>query len=519
MTNKSTFYASMVALGGFLFGFDASVISGVVRFVSIEWELTAWQQGWVVGAPTLAAIFSALLVGPLADRFGRKTVMIALAIIYLLSAILSTLAQDYMSLVLARGLGGLAFGSLGLAPMYIAEISPAKRRGFMVSFNQMNIVIGFAVSYFSNYLLLNLSTGGSEIATTLAIDTQVWRWMLGMELLPAALFFIGASIIPESPRWLVRANKLDQARSVSKKLFPNSDAAKMIDQIKETVKDCDVSVKEQFSEAISKRLRLPIMIGIVVGIAQQVTGINAIYFYAPNIFEQTGVGTNAAFAQAALLGVTNVVFTVIAMLLIDRLGRKPLLLAGLVGVFISMSVAAYGFSQASYTLTPQAVTASELSESQARNVKDLLDQTFNSDTEFKDALKSRLGNAEAQKLESAILANSTSISAWLILAAIVGFTASFAISLGPVMWCLFAEIFPNRVRGMCNAIVGIFNSMASFFVQLVFPWELETFGAATTFLIFGLLSIISFTLIALLLPETKGKSLEELETLMGTKRN
>ena len=512
--SNTTMYALLVAIGGFLFGFDASVISGVIRFVTIEWNLTPLQQGLVVAAPTFAAIISSLVAAPISDRIGRKPVLIALGVIYIISAVYSALATDYQNLVIARMIGGFAFASLGIAPIYIAEISPAAKRGMMVSFNQMNIVIGFAASYFANYFLLQLSQSSYSFVSTLGIDTDVWRWMLGLELLPAMLFLAGALIIPESPRWLIKNNKQEQANAVLKKLMSSDQIEQKVAEIKATLKDTKQSVIKQIPDLFGKRLRLPIVIGLIVGIAQQITGINAIYFYAPSIFEQTGVGTNAAFAQTALLGVTNVVCTIFAMYFIDRLGRKPLLLAGLTGVFITMLTVSYSFHKAEYIIDQKAITSFSQELKQDIDLSPLVGKVHNSDVEFKTSVRSVIGDDNYRKHESEILSKSTNINAVLIMIAIIGFTASFAISLGPVMWVLFSEIFPNRSRGLCNGLVGFFNALTSYLVTQIFPWQLDTMGASQTFMIYGLLCVVSFALILWLLPETKGKSIEELEKVM-----
>jgi MFS family permease len=255
------------------------------------------------------------------------------------------------------------------------------------------------------------------------------------------------------------------------------------------------------------------MIGIVVAIIQQATGINAVFFYAPMIFEQSGIGTDASFAQAVLVGLINLVFTVVAMLFIDRVGRKPLLILGLAGIALSMSVLAFGFSSATYTITEEAL-ATLPEEVRVAGIAELRDTTFKSDVEFKQALRGALGNELATQHESELLKAAIAMNPWLVLVGVLGFVASFAVSIGPVMWVLFSELFPNRIRGIAISFVGLINSAVSFGVQLVFPWELATFGSATTFLIYGLFAAIGLVFVILVLPETKGRSLEELETLL-----
>jgi MFS family permease len=269
-------------------------------------------------------------------------------------------------------------------------------------------------------------------------------------------------------------------------------------------------------------MRLALIVGIIVGVVQQITGINAIFFYAPTIFEQSGIGTDAAFAQAVLVGLINVLFTLVAIALIDRWGRRPLLLVGLSGIAISMALCTYGFSQATYELKAESIVQIEQIEGIQETVdtaalNSMLGTVYQSDIDFKAALAETIGADAARDYESEFIKTATNINAILILVGILGFVASFAMSLGPVMWALFAEIFPNQLRGVAISCVGMINSMVSFFVQLLFPWELSTFGAALTFFSYGVFAVIGLILVAWLLPETKGKSLEEIELLFSKK--
>lgn len=517
--SKSIMLAITVALGGFIFGFDASVISGVVGFVSIEFQLNEWQQGFVVSSPTLGAVIGSLLAGVSADAFGRKKVLITIAGLYVVSAIASAFAPNFMTLVTARIIGGFAFASLILAPMYIAEISPAKLRGKMISINQFNIVIGFSVAYFANYYLLKLSGGTEGLAVSLGITENVWRWMLGLEILPAIAYLLLLFTIPESPRWLVCNNQEAKAKPILAKLFPNDDSDKLIADIKEdSGSDIVPPLLERIKELFSKKMGYIVAIGLVLAVIQQITGINSVFFYAPSIFEQSGIGQNAAFSQAIWVGLINVVFTIVAMLLIDKLGRKPLLLIGLIGIFISMSLISYGFSKATYELTQESIEIVENSTLKAQ-VQPLLGKTFESDLDFKSALQKVLGEQSARENQAILLQASANMNATLILIGILSFVASFAISLGPVMWVLLAEIFPNHLRGIGIAFTGLVNSAISFTVQLVFPWELANLGTAATFFIYGVFAIIGLGLIYWLLPETKGKSLEEISDIFHKETN
>jgi MFS family permease len=247
-----------------------------------------------------------------------------------------------------------------------------------------------------------------------------------------------------------------------------------------------------------------------VAILQQITGINSVFFYAPMIFEQSGIGTDASFAQAVLVGLTNLVFTVVAILFIDRIGRKPLLTLGLSGIAVSMFVLAFGFYSATYTISGDALTNLP-AEVNVPAVAELEDTTFGSDVEFKRALQTALGDELATQYESDFINAAIAMNPWLVLLGILGFVAAFAVSLGPVMWVLFSELFPNRIRGIAISFVGLINSGISFGVQLVFPWELANFGSGTTFLLYGLFAAVGLVFVAIVVPETKGRSLEELE--------
>jgi SP family arabinose:H+ symporter-like MFS transporter len=294
--------------------------------------------------------------------------------------------------------------------------------------------------------------GESELAwaEALRLGQWNWRWMLGVEALPAIVYFFALFAVPESPRWLLMHAQEDEARRVLERVSNRDQAEKEIEAVKASLRAEEGTERAAPRELLQPALRRVLVIGISIAILQQVTGINAVFFYAPMIFEQSGIGTDASFMQAVLVGLVNLVFTVLAISFIDRIGRRPLLVAGLAGIAVCMLLLSYGFA-------------------------------------------------------------SEDTNPMLILAGILGFVASFAMSLGPVMWVLFSELFPNRVRGLAISFVGLINSAVSFTVQLVFPWELETLGNSITFLIYGLFALAGLVLVIRLFPETKGRSLEELE--------
>ena len=507
--------ALVIAMGGFLMGFDASVISGVVGFIEPEFQLTKIELGWSVASLSLAATVAMMFAGPLSDRFGRRVVLKYSALLYAFSAFLSAFAPTFIVLVIARMIGGIGVGiSLILAPMYIAEISPPKLRGKMVSFNQLNIVIGISVAFFTNYLIIHLASSDATWVETLKIREYNWRWMLGLEFFPAILYFILLQFVPQSPRWLIMKERFDDALKIMKRLSDEETATKVVEEIKESIKaDTGPKEKSSFKDLLMPSMKLVMSIGIVVAVLQQITGINSVFFYAPMIFEQSGIGTDASFIQAILVGITNLVFTVVAMALVDRLGRKPLLAIGVTGIALSMFLLAYGFNAASYTLTDASISKlpKEINIEQLVAIKD---KTFDSDTEFKKAVLETIGPDMSKKYESAFITAAISMNPTLILIGILAFVAAFAVSLGPVMWVLFSELFPNKIRGIAISFVGFVNSAVSFLVQLIFPWELATLGSTLTFLLYGIFAVVGLIFIMRLLPETKGKSLEELEAIL-----
>ena len=488
----------------------ASVIGHTVFF--------GWRRTQPSGPSVCPSVFGSFFAGPSADAFGRKRVLIIIAFLYILSAAMSAFAPNYMILVAARFIGGLAFASLVIAPMYIAEISPSDKRGKMISINQFNIVIGFSAAYFANYFLLQLSGSSEQWVVDLGIDKNVWRWMLGLELLPACGYFLLLFTIPRSPRWLVGQGKYDEAKQVLQKLFPEQSPDKLIDDIRHSGDvEGQAPLLHRLKVLFSPAMRLILVVGLIVGICQQITGVNAVYFYAPTIFEQSGVGQDAAFSQAIWVGIINVIFTIVAMLLIDKLGRKPLMIVGLIGVFVSMSISAYGFHKAYYQLSVESV--SQIADAEVRTaLTPLIEVRYETDVEYKSALNTVLPEDTVRAQQALLMQAATHMNSVVILIGILGFVASFAVSLGPVMWVLLAEIFPNELRGIGIAFTGLVNSAVSFSVQVVFPWEIANLGAAPTFMIYGIFSLIGLAFIMKLLPETKGKDLEQVQDAFGVDR-
>ena len=506
--------ALIVALGGFLMGFDASVISGVIGFIELEFALSKIQLGWSVASLTLTATLAMMVAGPLSDRMGRRPVLKIAAALFAVSAVASAIAPNFLFLVIARMVGGLGVGAaLIIAPVYIAEIAPAELRGRMVSFNQLNIVLGISIAFFSNYLILSLGQSDLAVVEALRFGDWGWRWMLGVETLPAVLYLFALMFVPESPRWLAMQGREDEALQILEKVSGPQQAQSDLKVVHDSLAADSGGEKASIAQLFRPAMRLVLTIGVGVAILQQITGINSVFFYAPMIFEQSGIGTDASFMQAVLVGIVNLVFTVIAMMFIDKIGRRPLLGIGLAGITICMLTLSYGFGSATYAFNQDSIDKLP-AEVDRQLIAPTVGVTYESDVEFRNALSAAIGKDQYQQHESQLVSAAISMNPTLILVGILGFVASFAVSLGPVMWVLFSELFPNTLRGLAISFVGLINSGISFGVQLVFPWELENLGNATTFLIYGLFAAIGFVFVMRILPETKGRSLEELEKIL-----
>jgi len=397
--------------------------------------------------------------------------------------------------------------------MYIAEIAPAELRGRMVSFNQLNIVIGISVAFFSNYLILTLGQSDLAWAESLRMGDWSWRWMLGAETLPAILYLFALMMVPESPRWLAMHGRDSDALRVFGQVSgpeqASADLAVVHDSMNALAAEQAASVKDLFQPA----MKFVLTIGIAIAVLQQITGINSVFFYAPMIFEQSGIGTDAAFMQAVLVGLVNLAFTIVAILLIDKLGRRPLLIFGLTGMAVCMLTLSYGFGVATYSLSPPAIDSLPV-QIDHELIAPITAVTYDSDVAFRLAVSDAIGTDAFQEHESQLVSAAIDLDPRLILLGILGFVASFALSLGPVMWVLFSELFPNRLRGLAISLAGLVNSAVSFAVQLVFPWELTNLGNSVTFLIYGLFALLGLVFVLRMVPETKGRSLEELERLL-----
>jgi sugar porter (SP) family MFS transporter len=518
--NKKTytvFISLIVALGGFLLGFDSAVISGATPFYRETFGLNSGSMliGFSVSSLILGAIFGNIIAGGLADRYGRRKILMFTAMLFTVSAIATAFAFDIISFLIARVIGGVGVGmAILVAPMYIAEIAPRKLRGTLVTFNQLNIVLGISIAYFSNYFFQQV----------IADFDLKWRVMLGVEAIPAVLYLVLLFFVPRSPRWLMQKGRDTEAMSVLQKIHGHFEASNEFSEISRNLNEERTREKGSWADVFSKRMKKVLIIGFGIAFFQQITGINAIFYYAPMIFEMAGGGKDAAFMQAAILGVTNVVMTVVAMMLIDSLGRKPLLYIGATGICISLAIVGFSFMNAKYNIDDASMGAlmTEVSAANPVHIENIaqLDglkgQIFTSETHFFAQVKQAVGQDTYNSYKEVILKQSITINSVWVLIGLLMFVASFAISMGPVMWALLSEIFPNKLRGLAISIMGFWNSIVSFSVATIFPVQLENLGSSTTYFIYSFFGLLSLFFIWRFIPETRGKSLEELEaTLIG----
>ncbi len=484
-------------------GFDASVISGVLGPVGSRFGLTEFELGWLVACLALTSSFAMLGAGVFSDAFGRRRTLQIAAALYLLSAVASALAPSYSALVLARMLGGLGVGAaLIVAPLYIAELAPAKDRGRLVSINQLNIVVGISAAFFSNFVIAQLFADAPE-----GVGFPSWRWMLGVEALPALAYLLGLGAVPESPRWLKLRGEGGKAFAILSATAGEAEARTALEHI---VPAEPQGLRIMLRRLLDPALRPVLFVALGVAVLQQITGINAVFFYAPMIFEKAGAGVDSALLQAVLIGLVNLLFTLVALRTIDRLGRRPLLLLGLGGITLAMALLSFAFNQADYGLSADALATLEDPSLRAA-LAALGEQPFPEEAAFREALAGVLSPEALAQSEKALLGLAIQIDAVIVLAAIMLFVASFALSLGPVMWVLFSELFPLPVRALAAATAGLVNSLVSFLVQLLFPWALAALGPAQTFGLFGAFALLGLFWVGRAVPETRGRPLEAME--------
>ncbi|MBP1691604.1 MAG: sugar transporter, partial [Bacteroidetes bacterium] len=444
-SSYATLLSVVAALGGLLFGYDTAVISGAIGFLRASFNLGPAETGFAASSALIGCVLGAAAAGPLSDRYGRKRALLLSALLFTISAVGSAIPRTLVEFNIARIVGGVGVGMASvLSPLYIAEISPPAIRGRLVSYNQFAIVIGILLVYFVNYYIAGL---GSE-----SWNTEVgWRWMFGSETLPAIMFFLALLGVPESPRWLVKRGEDQQAQAILSRLGTPEDARAEIAAIKETLTD----KPESIATFLTPGIRRAVIIGIVLAILQQITGINVFMYYAPEIFKQLGAGTDTALLQTVLVGAFNVTFTVVAIWTVDRIGRKPLMMIGATGMGISL----VGLGLAAYFASTQL---------------------------------------------------------W-VLVFVLGYIACFAMSLGPVVWVILSEIYPTRIRGRAMAVATLLLWLANFAVSQTFPvinenpWLVGAFNHAFPFWLYAIFCAVTVIVTWRFVPETKEKTLEQIE--------
>jgi sugar porter (SP) family MFS transporter len=511
-------YSTIVAIGGFIFGLDAALISGTVKFITEEFSLNPMELGIVVGAPSIGVLLALFFAGSACNSLGRRKTLQIIASLYLISAVASAFAPTYWTLVAARFLGGLAFSSISVASMYIGEIAPPKWRGKLVSMTQINIVLGLSAAYFINYLIIQFTNSDATWVDTLGMREYTWRWMLGSEILPALLWLILLFFIPRSPSWLIFNGKTDEARNTLRRIISEEEVNVQIIEMQNSMQsgNQDHSLISQLKEIFSKPMRVTFIVAMTIAIAQQSTGINAILFYAPTVFEQLGGGSDAAFMQSIWVGLTSVVFTVLGLLLVDKLGRRPLIIWGMAWIILSLGICFYGFKTARYTLSKEAITELSTMNSVER-LNAIAGVEYESDIAFKNALADTLGEVDARNYESVLIQKAANIDAVLILFGILSFIAAFHFSVGPVMWVLFSEIFPISIRGIAIPFFTLITSMVSMLVQVFFPKQLATMGISYTLLFYAITVAIGLVILYRYLIETKNLTIEEIQLKLQNK--
>lgn len=451
------FISSVAAIGGFLFGFDSGVINGTITALGNAFNSNDISTGFNVASVLLGCAVGALLAGPIADRFGRKPIMIITAIIFAVSAFGSGISDSSAEFIFYRLLGGLGIGAASvLAPAYIAEVAPTAIRGRLATLQQLAIVLGLFAAFLSNYILAT-EAGGAE--AILMLDLPTWRWMFWVELIPAILFIVGVIFIPESPRYLVAQGKIEEARSIFKRITNGAENVQ-IEEVKKSLHgDKKPSIADLFIDG-KKKIHPIIWVGIALSVFQQFVGINVVFYYGSELWQAAGFDESQSLFINVLAGTTNIVSTFIAIALVDKIGRKPLLLVGSVGMFISLGALTYIFGTAG----------------------------------FNDVGK--LALTENMGTFALIMANL--------------FVVFFGLSWGPIVWVLLGEMFNNRIRGAALAVAASAQWIANFAITMTFPILLGSFGLAGAYGLYATSAFISIFFVVKYIKETRGMHLEEM---------
>jgi len=431
--------ALFAALGGLLFGYDTGVISGALIFIKREFGLTTGAEEIVVSGVLLGATIGAIFGGKAADLFGRRKVLLVTAAIFGIGALASAVAPSPAILIVSRVVLGLAIGLASTnVPVYLSEVAPPHARGWVVSLFQLAVTVGIVVAYLTDYSFVGIEEG--------------WRWMLGLAVAPALVFGTGMFFLPETPRWLIRGGHHEVAHRVLVRIREPADVNLEIEEIKASL--AQQAESGHCTDLLRRQVRPALVVGLGLAVFQQITGINTVIYYAPKILQAAGFNSASGAILATVgVGIVNVAMTILAMFLVDRAGRRPLLLIGIAGMIITLGVLGVSFS----------------------------------------------------------ISNPSGQLAWIAVICLMGYVASFAVSLGPIFWLLIAEIYPLRIRGLAEGTAATFNWASNLIVSLTFLTLVEKLGASSTFLLYALASVASWLFAYWFVPETKGRTLEQIE--------
>jgi len=449
------FLSVVAALGGFLFGYDTAVISGTIAQVSQLFQLDALQQGWYVGCALIGSIVGVLFAGILSDKLGRKLTMVISAVLFSTSALGCAISADFTQLVIYRIIGGVGIGVVSIvSPLYISEVSVAQYRGRLVSLYQLAVTVGFLGAYLVNYQLLGYAQSGSQ----LSIDwlnkifvTEVWRGMLGMEMLPAVLFFIIIFFIPESPRWLIVKGKEEKAVNILEKIY--NSVSEATSQLNETKSVLTSETKSEWVLLMKPGIFKAVIIGVCIAILGQFMGVNAVLYYGPSIFENAGLSGGDSLFYQVLVGLVNTLTTVLALVIIDKVGRKKLVYYGVSGMVVSLLLIGAYF----------------------------------------------------------LFGESLGVSSLFLLIFFLFYVFCCAVSICAVVFVLLSEMYPTKVRGLAMSIAGFALWIGTYLIGQLTPWMLQNLTPAGTFFLFAIMCVPYMLIVWKLVPETTGKSLEEIE--------
>ena len=449
------FLSVVAALGGFLFGYDTAVISGTIAQVTQLFQLDALQQGWYVGCALVGSIVGVLFAGILSDKLGRKLTMVISAVLFSTSALGCALSADFAQLVVYWIIGGVGIGVVSIvSPLYISELAVAQYRGRLVSLYQLAVTVGFLGAYLVNYQLLAWAESGTQLSVdwlNKIFITEVWRGMLGMETLPAILFFIIIFFIPESPRWLIVRGKELKAVNILEKIYNSITEAKS--QLNETKSVLTSETKSEWSLLMKPGIFKAVIIGVCIAILGQFMGVNAVLYYGPSIFENAGLSGGDSLFYQVLVGLVNTLTTVLALVIIDKVGRKKLVYYGVSGMVVSLILIGLYF----------------------------------------------------------LFGDSLGVSSLFLLVFFLFYVFCCAVSICAVVFVLLSEMYPTKVRGLAMSIAGFALWIGTYLIGQLTPWMLQNLTPAGTFFLFALMCVPYMLIVWKLVPETTGKSLEEIE--------